>query len=452
MYYLLPARWRWVLLLSASYFFYAYWKVEYLALIVISTAVDFIASNRIQKAESTLWRKLYLGLSLSTNIGVLFLFKYLKLFLPPKDLMQLSIKAAESPMLGELQYALYLVIPVGISFYTFQTMSYTIDVYNRRIRAEKHLGKFALFVSFFPQLVAGPIERFANLRPQLNGIVSFNTENLKNGLRLILFGFFLKLCIADNLAQTVNAVYADPLNYSSLNIMIGSFLFGFQIYGDFAGYSLIAQGSALMLGVKLMDNFKNPYLSTSIAEFWTRWHISLSTWFRDYVYIPLGGNRSTLKRWIFNILVVFTVSGFWHGAEWTFLIWGAIHALIYLLERIFKLISIPTNLRKILGGPLTFLCVSIAWIFFRADNLDAVSLIYTGILQNGGNSDLEFSSWFMLPALLFILFEIVLYNKRFDSWIDAKPTAARWTLYGLILFCILVLGGAVNHPFIYFQF
>jgi D-alanyl-lipoteichoic acid acyltransferase DltB (MBOAT superfamily) len=331
-------------------------------------------------------------------------------------------------------------------------MSYTIDVFNRRVRAEKHLGKFALFVSFFPQLVAGPIERFAHLRPQLNGVVNFSGENLRNGLRLILFGFFLKLCIADNLAQTVNPVYLDPLNYSSLNIILGTFLFGFQIYGDFAGYSLIAQGSALLLGIKLMDNFRNPYLSTSIGEFWTRWHISLSTWFRDYVYIPLGGNRSKIKKWVFNIIVVFTISGFWHGAEWTFLIWGAIHALIYLLERLLKVISIPGNWRKFFGWPLTFISVSIAWIFFRADNLDAVNQIYTGILQNSGNLNLEFSHWFVLPASLFILFEIVLYNKRFDSWISSKPVAIRWSLYSVILFCILALGGAVNHPFIYFQF
>ena len=269
-FYLLPTKYRWLLLLSASYFFYAYWKIEYLALILISTLIDYLASNQIQRSPLKTIKRLWLSLSLLTNLGLLFLFKYLKLFLPPKELMHLSIKAAESPMLGELQYALYLIIPVGISFYTFQTLSYTLDVYWGKIKAERHLGKFALFVCFFPQLVAGPIERFSRLRPQLNGDQIWDYENIKNGLRLILFGFFLKLCLADNLAQTVDPVYANPALYSRWNLLLGTFLFGFQIYGDFAGYSLIAQGSALLLGIRLMDNFKNPYLSRSISEFWSR--------------------------------------------------------------------------------------------------------------------------------------------------------------------------------------
>lgn len=457
LYYMLPAKWKWVLLLAASYFFYAYWKVEYLVLIVLSTLVDYTASHQIEKSSSNVMRRLWLTASLSTNIGLLFLFKYLKLFLPPKDLMHLSIKAAESPLIGELQYALYLVIPVGISFYTFQTMAYTVDVYRQRIKAEKHLGKFALYVCFFPQLVAGPIERFDHLRPQLNSNF-FNLENIKNGLRLILFGFFLKLCIADNLAQTVDPVYADPSAYSGLNIIIGTFLFGLQIYGDFAGYSLIAQGSALLIGVNLMDNFRTPYLSSSISEFWSRWHISLSTWFRDYLYIPLGGNRKGIPRWVLSILIVFAISGFWHGAEWTFLIWGGIHGLLYLLEKLLSIVPIKGRLRKALGWPLTLIPVCIAWVFFRAENMDAVEMIYQSFITNPFTTELEnytslsFSSWFAIPALLFILSEVILYNKRFDHWIASRALIARWGIYLMLLFCLAVLGGAVNHPFIYFQF
>lgn len=451
-YYVLPTRWRWLLLLISSYFFYAYWKVEYLALIVLSTLVDYIVSHLISRTNREVLRKVWLGLSLSTNLGLLFLFKYLKLFLPPKDLMQLSIKAAESPLLGELQYALYLVIPVGISFYTFQTLSYTLDVYYGRIKPEKHLGKFALFVSFFPQLVAGPIERFSHLRPQLDGLVLWSRKNLTNGLRLILFGFFLKIGIADNLAQTVNAVYDNPENYSSINILLGTFLFGFQIYGDFAGYSLIAQGSALLLGVNLMDNFRTPYLATSISEFWKRWHISLSTWFRDYLYIPLGGNRVKWIRWIINILFVFAISGFWHGAEWTFLIWGGIHGMLYLVERLASAVVQQSKLTKGLGWLFTFFFVCLAWVFFRAGNLDAVSTIWKNLISGEGHTPLEFPVAFILPAVVFLFFELALYNKRFDSWMDQRNVVIRWAIYLILLFCITVLGGAINHPFIYFQF
>ncbi|MFY0645061.1 MAG: MBOAT family protein [Bacteroidia bacterium] len=441
-----------MLLLIASYFFYAYWKWEYLVLILISTGVDFIASNQIQRLKQLWSRRIWLLLSISTNLGLLFLFKYLKLFLPPKELMHLSIKAAESPMLGELQYALYLVIPVGISFYTFQTMSYTLDVYWRKVKAEKHLGKFALFVCFFPQLVAGPIERFSRLRPQLNGTQLFNSENIKNGIRLILFGFFLKLCIADNLAQTVNPVYENPELFGSLQLLIGTFLFGLQIYGDFAGYSLIAQGSALLLGIKLIDNFKNPYLSTSISEFWSRWHISLSTWFRDYLYISLGGNRTKWYRWILNIMLVFAISGFWHGAEWTFLIWGGIHGLLYLIERLLKPFSMSGKVYKMASGVFTFISVSIAWVFFRASNMDNVQNIWNSMLSNKGEEQLYFSDYVIIPAIIFVLFEALLYNGRFDHWVSGKKAPIRWIVYAILLFCIAVLGGAVNHPFIYFQF
>ena len=452
LYYLIPARFRWVLLLISSYFFYAYWKWEFLFLILISTAVDYIASNQIQRLKQAWARKAWLMLSIATNLGLLFSFKYLKLFLPPKELMHLSIKAAESPMLGELQYALYLVIPVGISFYTFQTMSYTLDVYWRKVSAEKHLGKFALFVCFFPQLVAGPIERFSKLRPQLNGTQLFKNENLINGARLILFGFFLKLCIADNLAQTVNPVYEHPELYNSWQVVLGTFLFGLQIYGDFAGYSLIAQGSALLLGIKLIDNFRTPYLSASISEFWSRWHISLSTWFRDYLYIPLGGNRTKWHRWIINIMLVFAISGFWHGAEWTFLIWGAIHGLLYLIERALKSSGVQLGRLRILAGLSTFLSVSLAWVFFRATDMQNVKSIWMSIASNSGQEQLYFSEYLILPAAIFLFFEFILYNGRFDHWIGTKKSYTRWLVYAILLFCITVLGGAVNHPFIYFQF
>ncbi len=352
------------------------------------------------------------------------------------------------------------LLPVGISFYTFQTLSYSIDVYNGRQQAERHLGYFALYVSYFPQLVAGPIERFSQLTPQLKKKHTLEYDNVANGMRLILYGLFIKMVIADNIGTFVDQIYADPTIHSSLEILTGMFMYSFQIYSDFYGYSLVAIGAALIMGVRLMDNFKTPYLSINIAEFWQRWHISLSTWFRDYVYFPLGGNRVKWARWIFNIFVVFIVSGIWHGANWTFIIWGALYGIVYLIESILnKQLKLsndikPFSVRHILMAIKTFVLVTFIWVFFRSQSLDEALFIFENL---GRNFDME-SNNFIIPNTvwiflsLFLLSDILLYNKRFDSWVGQKNGIIRWSIYSILIFAIIVFSGVENHPFIYFQF
>ncbi len=455
LYYLLPHRYRWILLL-ASYFFYGYWKIEYLSLMIISTLLDYFVSNALYKYESPTLRKGLLWISCAGNLGMLFLFKYLGLFVDPIDLTTYNMNLDINSWMKQGAHFLFFALPVGISFYTFQTMSYTIDVYYRKSVPAKSLGKFALFVSFFPQLVAGPIERFNHLMPQLTANHSWKYENFSQSFRLLLYGFFIKMCIADQVAPLVNEIYASPQTYNRLNIGLGLLLFGVQIYADFSGYSLIAIGAAKMLGIQLMDNFRTPYLSSSIHEFWQRWHISLSTWFRDYLYIPLGGNRKGKARWILNIMLVFSLSGFWHGASWTFMIWGGIHGLTYLLEfgikrtKIWSLI--PSFLKKGLGILLTFAIVHVAWVFFRAGSLEQVTIIFTNLFQQHGTQSLEIDAVVWLMLSIFILSDGYLLNTRIDTKLANWPIWLRWALYLGLLFCILAFGGVANHPFIYFQF
>ena len=454
LYYLLPHRYRWILLLGASYFFYGSWKVEFLSLILLSTVVDYSIARLLDSWRGQRARRALVGLSLIVNLGVLFVFKYLQLFLPDVDPMIVNIYTVDFPWKGFLKQAIYFSIPVGISFYTFQTLSYTLDVYHRRVQPEKHLGKFALFVSFFPQLVAGPIERFGRLMPQLNTKQLFDYDNFQTAFRLMLYGFFLKMCIADNLAPLVDQVYDHPDWYSSFTVLLGTIGFGFQIYADFAGYSLIAQGAALLLGIKLMDNFKTPYFSTSIGEFWKRWHISLSTWFRDYLYIPLGGSKQAAWRWAIAIMIVFVVSGFWHGANYTFLIWGTIHGGLYLIERILKPVGVkvPQTARKVLGAILIFILVQLAWVYFRADSVQHAESVLSSLIRSKGTSTLQIPYHVAIVFVVFTLMEIAQYNVRVDAFLGRFKTPIRWILYAAILWCIAVWSGLTNHPFIYFQF
>lgn len=454
LYYLLPQKFRWILLLGASYYFYGSWKVEFLALIVFSTVVDFQLAKWISQLRAQWAKRSLLAISLLSNLGLLFLFKYLHLFLPEVDPMLVNIYTVDHPILGVIKQGIYFSIPVGISFYTFQTLSYTIDVYHGRVEPETHLGKFALFVTFFPQLVAGPIERFARLMPQLKTKHLPKYENFQKAFRLMLYGFFIKMGVADNLSPLVDQVYSNPEQFTTLSAWLGSFGFGLQIYADFAGYSLIAQGAALALGINLMDNFRTPYWSTSIGEFWNRWHISLSTWFRDYLYIPLGGNKVGYLHWVINILLVFIISGFWHGANVTFLIWGAIHGLLYLLERMIKPRVQIQNVRvkKIIGGIFIFAAVHIAWLFFRIDSIADVGPHVEALLSATGSRSLNPQTYLWFILALFLFFEVVLYNKRFDTYLDRLSFPLRWTIYGLMLWCIIAWAGVTNHPFIYFQF
>ncbi len=453
-YFLLPHKFRWIMLLAASYYFYMSWKVEYIFLIIISTVIDYIAGLSMERITSRRKRLPLLLLSLFTNLGLLFSFKYYNFATENLNaLFQDFAIPMDIPVMN-------LLLPVGISFYTFQTLSYSIDVYYGRQKAERHLGYFALYVSFFPQLVAGPIERFSRLSPQLKARHQFSYQNLANGLRLILYGLFIKMVVADNLSGIVDKIYQAPETFDTWHILTGIFFYSFQIYSDFYGYSIIAIGSALIMGIKIMDNFKTPYLAKNIAEFWQRWHISLSTWFRDYVYFPMGGNRTKALRWIFNILVVFVVSGIWHGANWTFIIWGALYGITYLLEKaVDTVLKFEKNFAPFSWGHIflalkTFILVTFIWVFFRSQSFDEAMLIFRLLFENFGiesqTLQIPVSTWFFLAV--FILSDIVLYNKRFDTWAGSLPGIFRWGIYGFLTFAIIVFAGVENFPFIYFQF
>jgi len=454
LYYLIPHKYRWTLLLAASYYFYMSWKVEYIFLIIASTLVDYISGLRMGKLADRRSRLPWLILSLSVNLGLLFSFKYFNFTTENLNfLFQKVGLSRELPLMN-------LLLPVGISFYTFQTLSYSIDVYFGKQKAEKHLGYFALYVSFFPQLVAGPIERYSSLAPQFRSRQILTPANLTNGLRLILYGLFIKMVIADNISGIVDQVYAHPEDFASLDILKGVVLYSFQIYSDFYGYSTIAIGSALLLGIRIMDNFKSPYLARNISEFWQRWHISLSTWFRDYLYFPLGGNRVSRQRWVLNILLVFLISGLWHGANWTFLIWGLLFALLYLLERLLnRALKLQRVFSDYSAGHLllalkTFLLVTTLWIFFRSQSLDSAMVLFGSLIHNGAGSpgvlSIPVSTWIFL--LLFIGSDVILFNRRFDSWVGGLPYLLRWAIYGVLLFGIIAFAGVENFPFIYFQF
>lgn len=460
LYYLIPGRWRWAWLLAASYAFYMAWNPGYVVLLWISTLVDYGAALQIAKADRPVVRRRWLALSLSANLGLLFFFKYYNFF---QDSLGAATGALGWPL--ELPHSNFL-LPLGISFYTFQTLSYTIDVYRGTMRPERHLGRFALYVCFFPQLVAGPIERAARLLPQLNRVHALDYGRVTDGLRLMGWGLFKKMVIADRLATVVEQVYRDPASQGGPALVLATLCFAFQIYCDFSGYSDIAIGAARVLGVQLSANFNRPYAAASITEFWRRWHITLSTWFRDYVYVPLGGNRTLRGRWVFNILLVFAVSGLWHGASWTFLVWGLLHGIFLLAERGLArafpaLARIPTELKV----AATFTAVNIAWVFFRAADVGQAWLILRRLPADWGT---VFAAGYWTGArlglpgseLLFVavcvaVMEAVQYAQArtpLQPWFRARPLWMRWTAYA-ILFWTLFLGGVFRQTeFIYFVF
>jgi len=462
LYYLLPRRWQWLLLLVASYGFYMAWEPGYVVLIWISTAVDYAAALRIAAADS-LWKKRrWLALSLGANLGLLAFFKYYNFF---RD--SLGDVAARAGWSIELPYSEFL-LPLGISFYTFQTLSYTIDVYRGQIAPERHLGRFALYVCFFPQLVAGPIERARKLLPQLGVGHRFTYDGVTDGLRLMGWGFFKKMVIADRLGVVVAHVYGDAANQSGAALALATVCFAYQIYCDFSGYSDIAIGAARVLGVRLSANFDRPYAARSFGEFWRRWHISLSTWFRDYVYIPLGGGRSAVARWAINIVIVFAVSGLWHGADWKFLVWGLLHGVYLLgeraLARCFPRSSALPGAVKLF---LTFGLTNVAWVFFRADDVAHAGLIlrriavdWASLASPGHWIETLHHLGLPLGELLFAMaaitfMECVQYGHArvpLQAWFRAKPVAFRWATYAG-LFWLLFLGGIFRQQeFIYFVF
>tara|TARA_B100001939_G_scaffold310018_1_gene291645 strand:+ start:859 stop:2307 length:1449 start_codon:yes stop_codon:yes gene_type:complete len=446
----------------SSYIFYAWWDWRFLSLIFVSTAIDFYVGKKIYISKVKKIRKKLLILSLFINIGLLCFFKYYNFFLDnfvdAFSFFGLSFEAK----------SLSIILPVGISFYTFQTISYSIDIYKKKIKPSDDFISFVAFVSFFPQLVAGPIERAANLLPQFHKKRIFSYEIASDGMRQILWGLFKKIVIADNCAIFVNEIFANYSDYSSSTLFLGAVFFAFQIYGDFSGYSDMAIGTAKLFGFHLMQNFSFPYFSRDIAEFWRRWHISLSTWFRDYIYIPLGGSRVSEIKKIRNIFIIFIVSGFWHGANWTFIIWGLLNAVYFLplmflnknrdnLNVIAKNKNLP-NLKELTSVIFTFFLTVIAWIFFRSENVTkAISYIislfdlslFTLPQIISPKIDMIYT-YFML--FIFLIFEWLNRDKCFGLDIKTYRKKTRWFLYLFFVVLIIFFGVFKNDTFIYFQF
>lgn len=449
-YFLLPSlKWRNLFLLSASYYFYMNWEPVYALLLFSSTLITYLSALGIAKYPKQKDKKICLVGSLILNLGILFLFKYynfaaenLTLFLAQ---MGISIPM---PNFG-------LLLPVGISFYIFQALGYSIDVYRGKTNVEKNFFTYALFVSFFPQLVAGPIERSTNLLQQFKKNHPFSYENVMTGIRLMLWGFFLKLVLADRCALYVDPVFNNVPYHNGGSFLLASLFFPFQIYGDFAGYSLTAIGAAKVMGFNLMENFRRPYFATTVTEFWHRWHISLSTWFKDYVYIPLGGNRVSTTRCYFNIMTTFIVSGIWHGANWTFIIWGTIHGALQCIEKWLGWNKKQWNKReKMIHWALTFSIVCLAWIFFRANTISDAFQIIKGIFTNPGVPYVRVADFLAIALALFIMFIKELIDEHcLKIRISDSPIWMVRHLYITVMIAFIILMGVLNgDQFIYFQF
>lgn len=472
-FFVIPKKIRYVWLLLASYYFYMSWNPKYALLIFLSTFITYISSIFVEKCNDKkimTAKKLWLAGSLVSNLGILCLFKYANFFLD--NLSRITAQLG----LGVIERRVDLLLPVGISFYTFQALSYTIDVYRGEIKAEKNILKYALFVSFFPQLVAGPIERSKNLLNQIQTIDQFklwNFERVRDGFLLMMWGLFQKMVIADRAALLVDTVINSYENYGFVEITIAVVLFAFQIYCDFGGYTNVARGAAQIMGFHLMNNFRQPYLATSIKDFWRRWHISLTSWFTDYLYIPLGGNRKGILRKYLNILIVFAVSGLWHGASWNFIVWGILHAIFQILGDVKKLLNgklaVPmldgnswsTRLRKTV---VTFVLVDFAWIFFVCDSFrHAINVIRqmfttfqtTDIYELGLNR----GNWFMMVFGIAVLMTVDVAHEKGKSvfeFVNRQEIWFRWILYMGLIWSIIMFGiygiAYDTSTFIYFQF
>ena len=452
-------------LLAASYFFYGWWDWRFLTLIVFSSVLDYSIGLKMSASQSTGQRKLLLLLSVAVNLGFLGFFKYFDFFL-------LNLNEAFTFLGNPISFrGLEIVLPVGISFYTFQTLSYTIDIYRKKIAPSSDPIAFFSFVSFFPQLVAGPIERASNLLPQFSKPRKFNRAKAEDGMRQMLWGLFKKVVIADNCAPIVDSVYADVGAAEPFMLVVAIVLFSFQIYCDFSGYSDIAIGCARLFGFNLMQNFAFPYFSRDIAEFWRRWHISLSTWFRDYLYIPLGGSRGGKWMKVRNTMIIFIVSGFWHGANWTFIFWGALNALFFLplllgnrnrsnLDTIAHNKFLP-GLNELGGVLLTFALTNLAWIFFRAASIEQAFEII-GRLGDLAQCDLTqqtslFKSFFAMNkhvVLIFFLLAMEWWNRQRQHGLEmtGRPTWLRRGLYIVMMLIVFTFGNFQEQSFIYFQF
>ncbi len=465
LYFASPYRFRWALLLAASYYFYGSWNWKYLGLIVASTLIDYIAARGMGATVTQRGRRLFLVASLVGNLGILFTFKYYNFFRDSAEELftRLGLESALP--------AADLLLPVGISFYTFQSLSYTVDVYLRKRDPERHLGRFALYVAFFPQLVAGPIERSTRLLPQLAQHHDFEYDRVTHGIKQMGWGLIKKIVIADNLALFVDAVYTSPQDHDAVTLAVATFAFAFQIYCDFSGYSDIAIGAARVMGIDLMQNFNRPYFARSVGEFWRRWHISLSTWFRDYVYIPLGGGRVDQARLYVNLMTVFVLSGLWHGANWTFVCWGAVHGACLVLsratEKIRERFALPdSGARNAIQIAITFTIVCLAWVFFRAQTMADAQFILTQFATVPIElAHFDFAQWratlpgpgynttigFVGIAVL-VAIQACQANGAILDRLSAHPTWFRWSIYSAALWLLILFGNFGAEEFLYFAF
>lgn len=448
-------RWQNLFLLLSSYFFYGWWDRRFLLLILFSSLVDYGVGRGLGGEPRPSRRRALLGLSLAANLGLLGFFKYFNFFADSfADV--LSLIGYEASWV-----TLRIVLPVGISFYTFQTLSYTIDVYRGKLAPTRDLVAFLTYVSFFPQLVAGPIERATALLPQVLSPRRFDEGQAIDGLRQVLWGLFKKVVVADNCGLVADDIFADYVSYSSASLLLGGFFFAMQIYGDFSGYSDVAIGTARLFGFRLMRNFAYPYFSRDIAEFWRRWHISLSSWFRDYVYIPLGGSRAGRSQALRNVVVIFLVSGFWHGANWTFLAWGALNAAYFIplflrgtnrenLDVVAQGRRLP-SLRELLQVGITFLVTVVAWVFFRAPSVGGAFDYLARLLTAPPVHPLRLSTVALVSSLVMLAWEWLQREREHGLAVEGLPRWARWALYVAVILAILDYGGA-QRAFIYFQF
>jgi alginate O-acetyltransferase complex protein AlgI len=438
------------MLFAASCFFYAFFIPKYLLVLFVVIAIDFYAAKKIESASNLKRKKLFLILSLGTNLGILCFFKYVNFFIENANVAGHWMGASQAFTFFQI------VLPIGLSFHTFQSMAYVLEVYWGRFPAERDPLTYSIYVLYFPQLVAGPIERPQNILPQLKKFHSFQYDQVVRGLFLIAQGLFKKVVIADTLSLTVNQVYANPAAYGSLATLLALVCFAVQIYCDFSGYSDIARGSSRLLGIELMLNFNKPYLAKSISEFWKRWHISLSTWFRDYLYIPLGGSRKHPNRTLLNLMVVFTVSGFWHGASWTFIIWGALHGFYLICENTFLKRLHFERWPVALSRSYVFLLVLLTWVFFRAKSTPEAFQILGNLGKPIALGMSSIPSYLFTESILFIsalaFFEI--WDERHPFWIRVRSlnTFPRWITYTCIVLIFLASATITGTQFIYFQF
>ncbi len=481
LYFVIPFRWRYLWLLLASYYFYMCWNPKYALLMATSTAITWASgllidqSNKYtkNKKQREYEKKLWVALSFILNLSILFFFKYFDFAIENINRVLAVLNIAL------IQPSFDVLLPVGISFYTFQALSYTMDIYRGEIYAEKNILKYALFVSFFPQLVAGPIERSKNLLVQLNQEHHFDYERVKRGLQLMLWGFFMKLVIADRVAMLVDQVYNNWEQYAGMEILVATVFFAIQIYCDFNSYSTIAVGAAQVMGFKLMENFRQPYFAISVADFWRRWHISLSSWFRDYLYIPLGGNRKGKTRKYINTMIVFLTSGLWHGASWNFVVWGGLNGIYQVIgevtkpyrDKVKQLLKINTqnSVYRVFQLGITFVLINITWVFFRASSFTVamqmlgkiittskLSILFDGTLFTLGLDQKDFAVALIAIGILWIV--DLCHSKKISlrEWISKKNIVCRWICYYAAIFVVLIFGiygpGYDAAAFIYFQF